>query len=204
MHDIFARVGGADANEVKASSMIHISSGNVIVDDAWLWRADHDLKGPVVNGTNPVNNAILVDGDNVIGYGIACEHTLGNLMEWNGENGTVFFYQSELPYDVDQSYADAGYSAYKVGDTVTQHTAYGVGVYSFFRDYEVTVPNAIVAPEKPGIKFVNSFTLFLNGKGGITSIIDDDGLSIDKDNHVKYHCARGGNLNDNSPLFLQK
>jgi len=87
MHDVFARVGGADENEVKASSMISISNGNVIIDDTWLWRADHDLKGPVVNGTNPVDTALLVNGDNVIGYGLACEHTLGNLLEWNGENG---------------------------------------------------------------------------------------------------------------------
>jgi hypothetical protein len=87
MHDVFARVGGADENEVKATSMISISNGNVIIDDTWLWRADHDLKGPVVNGTNPVDTALLVNGDNVIGYGLACEHTLGNLLEWNGENG---------------------------------------------------------------------------------------------------------------------
>lgn len=46
----------------------------------------------------------------------------------------------------------------------------------------MNVPNAISAPDLPGVKFVNSLTLFLNGNGGITSIIGDDQLSVDKDN----------------------
>jgi hypothetical protein len=55
---------------------------------------------------NPVQTALQINGDNVTGYGLACEHTLGNLLEWNGENGRTYFYQSEFPYDVNQSYGD--------------------------------------------------------------------------------------------------
>ena len=62
------------------------------------------------------------------------EHHLSNLLEWNGENGKTYFYQSEYPYDVDSSYADKGYAAYKVGDNVKNHEAWGVGAYTYFRD----------------------------------------------------------------------
>ena len=44
----------------------------------------------------------MVDGDDVTTYGLAVEHTLEDLTVWNGEGGQVYFYQSELPYDVDQ------------------------------------------------------------------------------------------------------
>lgn len=54
MHDIFARVGGPDATEVKTETMVQVNRGNVIIDDTWLWRADHDINGPVANGKNPV------------------------------------------------------------------------------------------------------------------------------------------------------
>lgn len=84
--------------------MIQINSGNVIIDDTWLWRADHSVSGSVKDKRNPVATGLQVNGDNVTGYGLASEHTLGNLLEWNGENGKTYFYQSEYPYDVDQAY----------------------------------------------------------------------------------------------------
>jgi hypothetical protein len=31
------------------------------------------------------------------------EHTLGDLLDWQGERGRTYFYQSELPYDVTQA-----------------------------------------------------------------------------------------------------
>jgi hypothetical protein len=54
MHDVFARVGGPDYDEVSAEYMVQINSGNVIVDDTWLWRADHDVTGTVGGSKNPV------------------------------------------------------------------------------------------------------------------------------------------------------
>jgi hypothetical protein len=46
-------------------------------------------------------------------------------------------YQSELPYDVDTDYGTNGYAGYKVNSKVENHTGYGIGVYSFFRDHDV-------------------------------------------------------------------
>jgi hypothetical protein len=105
MHDIFARVGGPDYEEVKADMMVQVNSGNVIIDNVWLWRADHDVKGSVVGGKNPVRTALQINGDNVVGYALMCEHTQGNMLEWNGDNGKTYFYQSEYPYDVSYDYS---------------------------------------------------------------------------------------------------
>ena len=155
--------------------MIQINSGNVIIDNVWLWRADHSVKGVVKNMQNPVQTALQINGDNVTGYGLACEHTLGNLLEWNGENGRTYFYQSEFPYDVNQSYGDIGFASYKVGENVKNHEAWGVGVYQCFTDYDVQVQSAILAPETQDVKFHNSLSVFLHGNGEIHHIINQDG-----------------------------
>lgn len=46
IYDLFTRVGGdndpAVAN-MTTTSMVIIWNGNVIIDNAWLWRADHDV-----------------------------------------------------------------------------------------------------------------------------------------------------------------
>jgi len=97
--DVFARVGGMNATgNVSTEHMVTINSSNVIIDNVWLWRADHDILGQEVsNSRNPVANSLVVNGDDVIAYGVACEHALEDLLIWNGENGKNYFYQSELP-----------------------------------------------------------------------------------------------------------
>jgi hypothetical protein len=49
MQDVYARVGGSDTSRVSTTNMVKINSGNVIIDDTWLWRADHDQGGQVVD-----------------------------------------------------------------------------------------------------------------------------------------------------------
>ena len=73
---------------------------------------------------------------------------MGDLVRWNGERGTTVFFQSELPYDVtQQQYGDKGYAGYRVADKVSAHGGWGIGVYAFFRDHNVTVASGIVAPK---------------------------------------------------------
>ena len=69
-----------------------------------------------------------------------------------------------------------GYASYKVADTVTSHEAWGVGIYSFFRDAAVKANSAIEAPAAAGVKFHNLTTIWLNGKKGseITHIINNE------------------------------
>jgi hypothetical protein len=83
MHDIFTRVGGNNnvtLYNATAQYMTLVNSGNVIIDNTWLWRADHSVDGLVMDGENAVEAGLVVYGDNVIAYGLAVEHTLGNMM----------------------------------------------------------------------------------------------------------------------------
>jgi len=91
------------------------------------------------------------------------------------------------------NYGDKGFAAYKVGDNVKNHQAYGVGAYSFFRDYEVNQPDGILAPSTPGVSFTNSLTVFLNGKGSIGHVIDNNGESVNPGKQVNYFCDFNGN-----------
>ena len=118
--------------------MIEINNQYVIIDHTWLWRADHDIGGLVYNRKNYVENGLQVNADNVKAYGLFTEHTLGDLVQWNANKGEVYFYQSELPYDVNQqNFSDVGYAGFRVADKVTDFKGYGIGVYSYFRDSTV-------------------------------------------------------------------
>eukprot|EP00943_MAST-04B_sp_MAST-4B-sp1_P006875 g6875.t1 len=177
MHDIFARVGGPDgtANDpVATASMVHVRNGNVIGDNMWLWRADHAADGPVTYDGNRCNNGLVVDGDDVTMYALAVEHTEEDLTIWNGENGATYFYQAELPYGVTQNQYN-NYAGYRVAGSVKQHEGFGIGVYCYFRDYNVTVKSGIVTPAQVESSFVHPLTVFLNGHGGILHVLNDKG-----------------------------
>ena len=97
--------------------MMEINNKHVIIDHTWLWRADHDLGGIVYNRKNFVENGLQVNADSVKVYGLFSEQTLGDLVQWNGNYGEVYLYQSLLPRDVTQSdFAEAGYVGFKVTD----------------------------------------------------------------------------------------
>jgi chitodextrinase len=180
LYDLTVRTGGAFAG--KNDVGIKINSHNVVGDQLWLWRADHG-EGAAWN-TNPTKNGLLVNGNNVTIYGLFNEHHNEYQTLWNGNGGRVYFYQSEIPYDVpnqgswmSKNGTVNGYASYKVADTVSSHEAWGVGVYSYFRDAAVKSENAIEAPNVQGVKFHNMTTIWLNGMAGseITHIINGTG-----------------------------
>ena len=118
--DVFARVGGPDLVEVRADVMVEIgvNAGEVVGDNMWLWRADHTVSGLVKAGRNPCATALRVLADDATMYGLAVEHTLADLVDWQGDRGRTFFFQSEFPYDVTQAnYGDKGYAAYRVASS---------------------------------------------------------------------------------------
>jgi len=182
LYDIFCRIGGdrdASMPEARTNKMVLINSSNVVGDNLWLWRADHEVPNNVgvKDSRNKVFNALEVNGDNVIMYGLFAEHTLHDLTVWNGENGKTFFYQCELPYDVtQQNFGDQGYAGYVIADHVKTHTLRGAGVYCYFRDYDVSAQCGFRAPEgEAGISLQHIFTVFLNGKGSIEHVLNEQG-----------------------------
>lgn len=93
--DVFARVGGSNnsnSSQHQVKRMIQINSSHVIIDHTWLWRADHDVGGSVKYSRNYVASGLEVNGNNVKAYGLFVEHTLGDMVLWNGEDGEVYFY----------------------------------------------------------------------------------------------------------------
>ena len=182
LYDIFIRVGGP-AEGSAISSMV-INSNDVVIDHIWLWRADH---GNGVGWTkNKGANGLIVNGENVTVYGLFNEHFQEYQTLWNGENGKVYFYQSEMPYDppTAESWKHGntfGYASYKVSDNVKNHDAWGIGIYNVFYDAPVIVDNAIETPEAVESRIHNKIIFWLNGnkESYVKSIINGKGGRID-------------------------
>ena len=93
-------------------------------------------------------------------------------MVWNGNNGEVYFYQCELPYDVDQNFGVKNFVGFRVNGE--NHQLGGAGVYSNFRDYNVLVKTGIVHPYAfDDTKVINPFTVHLNNIGRIMTVVSD-------------------------------
>ncbi|MDE6505385.1 MAG: hypothetical protein K2L42_05900 [Clostridia bacterium] len=187
LNDVFFRVGGAEEKATSVDVCAVINSNDVIGDNFWIWRADH--WDGVGWDKNVAKNGIIINGDNATFYGLFVEHFLEYQTIWNGNGGTTYFYQSELPYDVPSqsgwmSHGGTvnGYSSYKVSDNVTSHKAYALGVYSYLRDAEVRLENAIECPRADGVAFKHIITVFLNGndKSGINHVINGEGDAVEK------------------------
>ncbi len=193
--DIFARVGGSNLDRtVSTDVIIRIHSSNVMGDNLWLWRADHmklrpdgekanNEKFPLYHQTEDgeaqVKNALIVNGDNVHMYGLFCEHTVEDQLIWNGNHGSVVFFQCELPYDVkDENFGQKNFVGYRVNEKVDYHEGHGVGVYSNFTGEHVIVKTGILHPPKDGIVFNFPFTVFLSNLGQISTVINHDGLPV--------------------------
>ncbi len=182
LFDIFCRVGGAGAG--KASLCLEVNSNNVIGDHFWLWRADHG--DGVAWDLNTAKNGVIVNGSNVTFYGLFCEHFNEYCTIWNGNGGRNYFYQCEIPYDVPSQNAWMsengtvnGFAGYKVGDSVTAHEAWGLGVYSYFRDAPVKLNSAIAVPVNPGVKIHHACSVWLSGNAAseITHVINNTGAA---------------------------
>jgi len=195
LSDVFCRVGGSNLNRnVSTNVMVRIHTGNVVGDNLWLWRADHVRLGKDENANDnnfplyyqirdmnqcKVETALEVRGNNVKMYGLFCEHTTENQMIWKGNNGTTLFFQCELPYDATSNYADKEYAGYVVHESVENHTAKGVGVYSNFTVNNVNAARGISHPQnKPGVTVEHPYTIFLSNKGGIDKVINDEGPKV--------------------------
>jgi hypothetical protein len=183
LSDVFFRIGGAELG--KATTSLVVNSSNVILDDIWAWRADH---GNGVGWTsNTADTGVVVNGDHVTAYGLFVEHYQQYETIWNGNDGTDVFFQNEMPYDPPSQAAwmEApgvdGWAAFKLGDTVTSFSGYGMGSYSFFNQgVNIYAAHAFEVPTTlPSGSLHDLFTIFLStaGSGGILNVVNDTGGS---------------------------
>ncbi|HEY2672017.1 MAG TPA: discoidin domain-containing protein [Rugosimonospora sp.] len=176
IQDVFFRIGGAGVG--KATTSLVVNSNNTIIDHIWAWRADH---GTGVGWTsNTAQNGLIVNGNNVMAYGLFVEHYQQYEVLWNGNGGRTVFLQNEMPYDPPSQAAwrsgANGYAAYKVADTVTSHEAWGLGSYcNFTADPSIHADHAFEAPTNAGVKFHDLLTVSLGGMGTIDHVINSTG-----------------------------
>jgi len=196
LSDLYFRVGGAADANTSADVCVEINANDVLIDHFWVWRADHskgvgwkegtytDRNGNTVQRkANRTVNGIVVNGDDVTAYALMVEHFHEYQTLWNGENGVTYFYQSEAPYDAVQEdwttpEGTLGYASYKVGDNVTAHRAYGVGVYGYANG--CVMSNGIEAPAADGVYFEHIFTVMLSGSkpSSVTNVINGVGGEV--------------------------
>ena len=191
LSDVFVRVGAME-RDASAGSMVELHSGHLYGDNLWLWRADHVALRPgetpnfpnisqryrqTVRGECAVRNGLVVHAGavNVTIAGLAVEHATEDQTVWRGEGGRVHFYQCELPYDADASFAARGFVGYRVDPDVARHAAAGVGVYSNFRDHDVRAGTAVAHPVAEGVAMRHMFTVKLDNLGGIKSVANGRG-----------------------------
>ena len=200
VQDVFFRIGGETAG--TATDSLVVDSSNVILDDIWAWRADHgagqtgtpDQNG-VGGGANgcwtcdQAQTGLVVNGNNVLAYGLAVEHYQKNEVVWNGQGGEVIFFQNEMPYEVPSQAAwmssptTDGYPAFVIGSKVTSFSGYGLGSYSFFNQgVDIHSATAFSVPDTPGVQLHDVFTRYLSGLGGIDHVVNDTGAPVTADN----------------------
>ncbi|MGD0448395.1 MAG: hypothetical protein ABSB36_07225 [Candidatus Dormibacteria bacterium] len=205
IQDIYFRIGGAETTSVSATVSLLDNADNSIIDDVWAWRADHGANTSVTGPEGQVGagwaynqgvTGLEVTGNNVTAYGLAVEHYQKNEVNWSGNNGTVIFFQNELPYDPPSQTAweaspiQPGYPSLLVSNNVQSFHGYGMGSYVVFIYTPATLWDAMAyeAPNAPGVVFTDAMDLFIsstcsvNGNcptagqsGGLDSVIDGVG-----------------------------
>ncbi|WP_216322275.1 adenylyl cyclase [Deinococcus aestuarii] len=196
LSDVFFRVGGPHIG--RATTSLEVNSDDVLLDHAWVWRADHGLEGFTqgVNGdtdrwnTNIGRNGAVINGDNVTATGLFVEHYQQHNVVWNGENGTTIFFQNELPYDpptqeawnAGNGGATLGWAAYRVADHVRTHRLFGGGAYVFNQNNpSIVTTNGFEVPRTPGVRLHHVLTVNLSA-GTIQHVVNGVGDQADNSN----------------------
>jgi hypothetical protein len=186
LQDVFFRVGGPHIG--KATVALEVNSDSTILDDLWIWRADHGVAGSVGWTVNTADTGLVVNGDHVTATGLFVEHFQKYNVIWNGNGGEVIFFQNELPYDP-PTQADyehdgvLGYAAFKVADDVQSFQGYGMGSYIFTNvNPNIHVSHAFEVPDTPGVQMHDLLTINLSGPGTIDHVINDTGGPVSSAN----------------------
>lgn len=144
--------------------------------------------------TNTGRNGIIVNGDDVTAIGLFVEHFQEHNLIWNGEDGKVYMFQSELayepPFQSDWTTPDGtlGYAAYKVSSQVRRHYLLGGGVYCYNRNNpSIITEQGFEVPTASGVVLERIMTRNLSGPGVIKSIVNGLGTQVDTNNRGPYY-----------------
>ena len=179
LQDVFFRIGGPHVG--KANLALEVNTDGTVLDDLWVWRADHGVPGSVGWTVNTADTGLVVNGDDVTATGLFVEHFQKYNVIWNGNGGQVIFFQNELPYDP-PTQADyqhdgvLGYAAFKVADSVATFQGYGMGSYIYTNvNPDIHVSHAFEVPVNDGVRLHDLLTINLSGPGTIDHVVNDTG-----------------------------
>jgi hypothetical protein len=144
--------------------------------------------------------------------GLFVEHFQQHNLIWNGDNGRVYMFQSELAYEppsqsdwTQQPSGILGYEAYKVGDAVQNHYLLGGGVYCYNRNNPniITEQGFSVPKGRSGIVLEHIMTRNLSGPGIVRSIVNGIRRQVDTENRGPYYLDRYASIDyPTSPIRL--
>jgi hypothetical protein len=145
LHDLYIRIGGSYAG--TATTSLENNQNDVLVDHAWLWRADHGNTGTTGWDINRADHGLIVEGSNVTALGLFAERYQQSQIVWKATGGPTIFMECEPPYDPPTQAAwtngsENGYPCYEVAGNVASHEAVGLISWTFFR---APPPNVIYA-----------------------------------------------------------
>jgi len=196
LSDLFFRIGGCKTNRpCRVKCALTINASDVVGDNFWIWRADHTDQ--VGWDMNTAQNGLIVNGDDVSLYALMVEHFEEYQTIWNGNDGRVVMYQSEIPYDVPNANqwvddrGEFGYASFYVTEHVTDFAAYGVGIYLYNRDTVAPLISAMRVPDTEGVSVTNIITVVLNGNPGIRYVVNEAGnivMNVGETAKVLYYC----------------
>lgn len=184
LSDLFFRVGGASTEyAAKVKKCVTINSSHVTGDNFWVWRADHGDE--VAWDKNTAQSGIIVNGDDVSIYALMVEHFEEYQTIWNGNDGKVVMYQSEIPYDVPKQEmwmshdgTMDGYASFYVAEDVERFEAWGLGIYLYNRDASVDLNTAMEVPDREGVRVHNICTVMITGNPGMSHVLNDAGGAV--------------------------
>lgn len=184
LSDLFFRVGGVSTGyAAKVKNCVTINSSHVTGDNFWVWRADHGDE--VAWDKNTAPNGIIINGDDVNIYALMVEHFGEYQTIWNGNDGKVVMYQSEIPYDVPtqevwMSHEGTmnGYASFYVAEDVERFEAWGLGIYLYNRDASVDLNTAMEVPDREGVRVHNICTVMITGNPGMSHVINNTGGAV--------------------------
>ena len=176
---MYFRIGGPQPG--KATVALQVNRDNVILDDTWAWRADHERGVGWTANTSDIG--VVVNGRNVIATGLFSEHFQKYNVIWNGEKGRTIFFHNELPYDAPNQAAwqhdgVLGWAGYKVADSVKTHSLWGGGSYIFTNvDPTIHATRGFEVPVTPGVQLHDLLTVQL-GAGTLDHVVNDTGAPV--------------------------
>lgn len=186
-YDIYTRVGGGTlpCASVGCDVQFSVQSGaSLLAENVWLWRADHgenDNKAchPSETGGSACNlcpiGLHVESGATAYFYGLASEHNMDLNVLWEG-GGSVYFYQSELPYcpaDA-KNFKQPGFQFSGASPFIGR----GMGVYSYFPSVTDPAPNIPAAFASEASNLDGLVAVYLDGGGGFQHVYKGMGCPV--------------------------